>query len=127
MSIQYISLINVLQKTLSGCPEKCDCEVADEQIIVSVDDIEAVNIQARVKVENFKVSVFCIDQGLTQLPVSLPPDTIYLNLENNQVAHPVKIVKSLQNILGTQFPQIDTPQLITKSQLIHLSISILMK
>ena len=59
--------------------------MADEQIIVSVDDIEAVNIQARVKVENFKVSVFCIGQSLTQLPVSLPPDTIYLNLENNQV------------------------------------------
>ena len=35
--------------------------------------------------EGFKVNVFCTDLGLTSMPVSLPPDTVYLNLQNNQV------------------------------------------
>ena len=35
--------------------------------------------------DGFKVNVFCTDLGLTRLPLSLPPDTVYLNLENNQV------------------------------------------
>ena len=70
---------------MSGCPDQCDCDVADEQIIVSVDDIESLNTRPRIRLQNFKVSVHCNDLGLTQLPVSLPPDTVHLNVENNQV------------------------------------------
>ena len=32
-----------------------------------------------------QVSVLCRDLGLTQLPLTLPPDTIYLDLTNNKV------------------------------------------
>ena len=33
----------------------------------------------------FRVNVVCTDQGLTSLPDNLPPDTIFLNVANNQV------------------------------------------
>ena len=36
--------------------------------------------------EGFKVNVFCTDLGLTRFPVSLPPETVYLNLEKNKVS-----------------------------------------
>ena len=85
----------LLQKTLSGCPDQCDCEVADELRKVSIDDIELEDEEEeelstgfrlhRAGRDGFKVNVFCTDLGLTRLPLSLPPDTVYLNLENNQV------------------------------------------
>ena len=82
----------VLQKTVSGCPERCDCEVAEERRKVSIDDIEEQQLETRdmgdtegEEEEGFKVNVFCTDLGLTRFPVSLPPDTVYLNLENNKV------------------------------------------
>ena len=87
-------LIVSVQKTLSGCPDQCDCEVADEERVVSIDDIELEEEDEelgpgsrlqRTERDGFKVNVFCTDLGLTRLPLSLPPDTVYLNLENNQV------------------------------------------
>ena len=82
----------LLQKTVSGCPERCDCEVAEERRKVSIDDIEEQQLETRdmgdiegEEEEGFKVNVFCTDLGLTRFPVSLPPDTVYLNLENNKV------------------------------------------
>ena len=53
----------------------CDCEVADETIKFSMEDMS-----------KYKVNVVCTDLGLTSLPSCLPPDTIYLNMANNQVA-----------------------------------------
>ena len=62
---------------------------------VSIDDIELEDEEDeeastgfrlhRAGRDGFKVNVFCTDLGLTRLPLSLPPDTVYLNLENNQV------------------------------------------
>ena len=86
-------MVTMIQKTLSGCPDHCDCEVADELRKVSIDDIEledeedvstGFRLQRSVR-DGFRVNVFCTDLGLTRLPLSLPPDTVYLNLENNQV------------------------------------------
>ena len=86
-------MVFYVQKTLSGCPDQCDCEVADEERVVSIDDIELEEDEEvstgsrlqRTERDGFKVNVFCTDLGLTRLPLSLPPDTVYLNLENNQV------------------------------------------
>ena len=52
----------------------CDCEVADETIKFSLEDMSG-----------YKVNVVCTDLGLTSLPLHLPPDTIYLNMANNRV------------------------------------------
>ena len=86
-------MVTMIQKTLSGCPDQCDCEVADELRKVSIDDIELEDEEDvstgfrlhRSGKDGFRVNVFCTDLGLTRLPLSLPPDTVYLNLENNQV------------------------------------------
>ena len=58
----------------------CDCEVADETIKFSLEDMSG-----------YKVNVVCTDLGLTSLPLHLPPDTIYLNMANNQVANYIVI------------------------------------
>ena len=60
---------------------------------VSIDDIRleedevtlTTGLQRTEERDGFKVNVFCPDLQLTRLPLSLPPDTVYLNLENNQV------------------------------------------
>ena len=60
---------------------------------VSIDDIRleedevtlTTGLQRTEERDGFKVNVFCTDLQLTRLPLSLPPDTVYLNLENNQV------------------------------------------
>lgn len=87
-------MVFYVQKTLSGCPDQCDCEVADEERVVSIDDIKLEEEDEelgpgsrlqRAERDGFKVNVFCTELGLTRLPLSLPPDTVYLNLENNQV------------------------------------------
>ena len=96
-SVEFSTLLFFLrvplsQKTVSGCPERCDCEVAEERRKVSIDDIEEQQLEAgdmgdtEGEEEGFKVNVFCTDLGLTRFPVSLPPDTVYLNLENNKVS-----------------------------------------
>ena len=68
--------------------------MADELRKVSIDDIELEEEEEDVSTgfrlqrsgrDGFRVNVFCTDLGLTRLPLSLPPDTVYLNLENNQV------------------------------------------
>ena len=69
--------------------------MADELRKVSIDDIELEDEEEedvstgfrlqRSGRDGFRVNVFCTDLGLTRLPLSLPPDTVYLNLENNQV------------------------------------------
>ena len=61
--------------------------MADEQRKVSIDDIVPTVASSPTKRtrEGFKANVFCTDLGLTKLPISLPPDTVYLNLQNNQV------------------------------------------
>jgi len=69
------SFLLFTEKTSSTCPELCDCEVADETIKFSLKDMSG-----------YKVNVVCTDLGLTSLPSHLPPDTIYLNMENNQVS-----------------------------------------
>ena len=90
--IAQLAKLVLLQKTVSGCPERCDCEVAEERRKVSIDDIEEQQLEAgdvgdtEGEEEGFKVNVFCTDLGLTRFPVSLPPDTVYLNLENNKVS-----------------------------------------
>jgi len=68
------SFLLFTRKTSSTCPELCDCEVADETIKFSLEDMSG-----------YKVNVVCADLGLTSLPSHLPPDTIYLDMKNNQV------------------------------------------
>jgi len=69
------SFLQFTKKTSSTCPELCDCEVADETIKFSQEHLS-----------RYKVNVVCTDLGLTSLPQHLPPDTIFLNMANNQVA-----------------------------------------
>ena len=69
-----IIIYHSIQKTSSTCSVLCDCEAADETIKFSMEDMS-----------NYKVNVVCTDLGLTSLPSCLPPDTIYLNMANNQV------------------------------------------
>ena len=62
--------------------------MADEERRVSMFDITdeaGDDVPDNMEEEGFKVNVFCTDLGLTSMPVSLPPDTVYLNLQNNQV------------------------------------------
>ena len=64
----------VLQETLAACPTGCYCEVADQTIKFNVEEMS-----------EYKVNVVCSDLALSSLPPSLPPHTIYLQLENNKV------------------------------------------
>jgi len=70
-----ISFLQFTEKTSSTCPEFCDCEVADETRKYNLEDMS-----------RFRVNVVCTDQGLTSLPDNLPPDTIFLNVANNQIS-----------------------------------------
>jgi len=78
------NFISFTKKTLAGCPKSCTCGVADEQRKVSINDIIPTVSTRRTKQE-FKVNVFCTDLALTKMPLKLPPNTVFLNLENNQI------------------------------------------
>ena len=52
----------------------CDCEVAVEAVRYSLAEIQ-----------DYKVNMVCIQAGIQELPLELPPRTINLDMSNNNV------------------------------------------
>ena len=52
----------------------CDCEVAVEAVRYSLAEIQ-----------DYKVNMVCIQAGIQELPLELPPRTINLDISSNNV------------------------------------------
>ena len=70
----------LIRQVNSQCPERCSCELLN----VPTDDVSTPSPQY------VTVTIKCTNQGLTELPKTLPSNfTIHLDLSNNQVRFPI--------------------------------------
>merc|ERR1719369_937883 len=71
-----LSFLKFTQRTLSECPEQCNCLLAKEEVMYIQKGEE----------RKLKASVVCSSLNLRELPLVLPPNTIYLRVANNQIS-----------------------------------------